>query len=126
MAGRYSLTVINDLLALVGVPDILTGQPGAFVAEDSIVRVWATRESVDVLMGITIGRDVVLPVRSPANIVAAVGSLPSRQDDLIAESGAFAGQQIIINGANANVAAQELRVIVEVTPVGDVGLFSDR
>ncbi len=124
MAGRYSIVRIEDIPATSTVANLLEGLPGAFPKEPSGVKVYATRESVDVSMGVTIERDVALPTGSPANIVAAVGTLPSRQDDLIVEAGAGAGEQIIIQGVNTNVAAQELRILVEITPVDDLGIFS--
>ncbi len=124
MAGRYTITVIRVLAINEEVADILSGQPGVFMEEDSIVRFYASRETAAVTLGITVAREVGLPVGSPANIDAVAGSLPSRQDDLILKTGAFLGNQLIVSARSTDGAAtREIRVLVDVNPVSDEALL---
>lgn len=124
MAGRYTITVIRVLAINEEVADILTGQPGVFLEEESIVRFYATRETAAVTIGITIAREVGLPVGSPVNISAVAGSLPSRQDDLILKTGGFIGNQLIVSARSTDGAAtREVRVLVDVNPVEDEALL---
>jgi len=82
--------------------------------------VYATRESVDVSFGVTLGQQVLIPEGSPANINTVVGSLPSIQDDLVATGAAEAGMDIIVSAANVNAAAQEMRVFIKVVAFDDL------
>jgi len=75
---------------------------------------------VDVTAGFTLGQQVVMPNGSPANIDTVIGSLPSIQDDLWAEGFGNAGDDIIVQGVNANAAAQQLSLLVKVVAVSDL------
>lgn len=120
MARPYSLTVITDIAISTTVESLLSGRPGRFLDEPSIVSIWATRETVDVLLGITIGRDVGLPNGSVCNLNATNGTLPSRQDDLIWTGFGNTGEEIIVQGVNEDAAAaNELRLLVDVLALSD-------
>jgi len=122
MARRYTLTEIRDIPLSEQINSLIADQPGQKVDEPSFVRVYATRETVDVQIGITIGRDVALPNGSVCNLNATVGTLPSRQDDLLWEGEADTGEEIIIQGINNDgAAARELRVLVDVVALEDIG-----
>jgi len=126
MARPYSLTNITDIPLSTTVTSLIANEPGQKVDEDSQVRVYATRETVDISIGITIGRDVGLPNGSPCNLNAVVGTLPSRQDDLLWSGFAAANEEIIIQGINGDgAAARELRVLVDVRAIDD-GPFESR
>jgi len=120
MAAPYSIPQVTDIPPTTIDQNIILGRPGQTVDEDSQVIIYATRESVDVTMGVTLGQQVLVPVGSPTNINTVAGSLPSVQDDELARGLAAAGNDIIIQGENVNAAAQELRVLVKVTALDDL------
>jgi hypothetical protein len=74
-------------------------------------------------MGFILGREEVLPAGSVTNISTVIGSLPSRQDDLITETLGDTGNEIIIQGVNVNAAAQELRILVDVISIEDLAVL---
>ncbi len=120
MAPPYTITSITDIPATTTNRSVLLGEVGEQLDEPSRVKVYATRESVDVTMGISLGRQIALPVGSATNINAAVGTLPSRQDDLIFEGFGDTGDNITIQGQNVNAAAQELRLLIDVVAIDDL------
>lgn len=120
MSAPYQIAVINDLAIGETVESLLLGRPGFTLNEPSRVRVYATRETALVLMGLIIGQAIVMPNGSPANISAVVGSLPSIQDDLWAEGLGVAGDDIIIQAVNNDPAAAEARVLVKVVALDDL------
>jgi len=121
MARPYTLTVINDIPLSSTVQNLLEGRSGRILDEPSRVRIYATRETVDVTMGETLGREEILPAGSVTNISTVIGSLPSRQDDLITETFGNGGEEIIVQGVNADAAAaRELRLLVDVKAVTDI------
>lgn len=121
MSAPYQIAVINDVPLNSTVESLLLGRPGFTLNEPSRVRVYATRETVDVLLGLIVGQAIVMPNGSPANISTVIGSLPSIQDDLWAEGFGIAGDDIIIQAVNNDgVAAREARVLVKVVAVDDL------
>lgn len=120
MSNPYQIAVVNDVPLTSTVESLLLGRPGFTLNEPSRVMVYATRESVDVTMGLIVGQAIIMPNGSPANINTVAGSLPSIQDDLWAEGFGLAGDDIIIQAVNVNAAAQEARVLVKVVSVDDL------
>lgn len=121
MARPYTITVINDIGIGSTVQNLVEGRSGRVLDEPSRVRVFATRETVDVTMGMILGREEVLPAGSVTALNATVGTLPSRQDDLITETFGDTGMEIIIQGVNADgAAARELRLLIDVISVDDL------
>lgn len=120
MARPYTITIVNDIPLASTVQNLVEGRSGRVLDEPSRVRVYATRESVDVTMGFILGREEVLPAGSVTNISTVAGSLPSRQDDLITETLGDVGNEIIIQGVNVNAAAQELRLLIDVISIDDL------
>jgi len=120
MSAPYQIAVTPDLPLTSTTNNVLLGEPGATLNEPSRVRIYATRESVDVTAGFTLGQQVVMPNGSPTNIDTTIGSLPSIQDDLWAEGFGNAGDDIIVQGVNANAAAQQLSLLVKVVAVSDL------
>jgi len=124
MARPYTITVINDIPLGSTIQNLIEGRSGRVLDEASRVRVYATRETVDVTMGFTLGREQVLPAGSVTAINTVAGSLPSRQDDLITETLGAELDEIIIQGVNADgAAARELRLIVDVISVADLAVL---
>ncbi len=121
MAGPYTMTQVDDVAAGSS-ESLLRIKQGRTLPEDSRVRIFANRESVDVTYNVTVGATEVLASLSGAAVNAAAGDVPSTRDDLLVDTFGFAGDEILILAANANVAAQEARVIVWVDPVDDNAL----
>ena len=121
MARPYTITIVEDIPQASTVQNLVEGRSGRVMDEPSRVRVYATRETVDVTLGFVFGREEILPAGSVTNISTVIGSLPSRQDDLITETFGDTGNEIIIQGVNADAAAaRELRLLIDVTAVDDI------
>lgn len=120
MSAPYQLALNPDLPLASVTQNVVLGQPGQTLNEPSRVKVYATRESVDVTMGFTLGQQVIMPVDSPTNINTVIGSLPSIQDDLLAEGWGVAGDDIIIQARNVNAAAQQLSLLIKVVAADDI------
>jgi len=121
MARPYTITVVNDIPLASTVQNLVEGRSGRVLDEPSLVLVYATRETVDVTMGWILGREEVLPAGSVVNISTVIGSLPSRQDDLVAKTLGDTGNEIIIQGVNADgAAARELRLLIDVVAIDDI------
>lgn len=121
MARPYTIPVIEDIPLASTVQNLLEGRSGRVLDEPSRVRLYATRETVDVTVGMTLGREEVVPAGSVAALNATAGTLPSRQDDLLAETLGNGGDEIIVQGVNADgAAARELRLIVDVISIEDL------
>jgi hypothetical protein len=118
MAGPYTLIQVTDV-TIGGTDSLLANKQGRVLPEDSRVRIFANRESVDVSFGVTLGATEVLATGGAAAINATIGDVPSTRDDLLVDSFGFAGDEILILAANANAALQEARVIVWVDPIDD-------
>ena len=119
-AQGYSIAT-NAKIPLTGdTPNIVEGLQGITLRQPSRVRVYLSRESVDVTCGVNIGGTQVLQTGAPAPLNATVGSMPKIQDDLVCEVFARPNDLIIISGANKNAAEQELRVLLQVMPIDDV------
>jgi len=123
-ASGYSIAAISDVPATDSVVNVIANQTGVKLAEMSVVKIFLTRESVDVTFNVTIGGTNVLPQPAPANINTIVGSLPSTQDDEIITAIGQAGDEIIIAANNVNAAAQEARALVKVMPLSDAMLVT--
>ena len=118
MPGPYTLTNITDV-ALSSTVSLLVSEQGRTLPEPSRVKIYANRETVDMLFNITIGSRQVLS-DAPARVNATVGDMPILPDDLVVDSFGDAGDEIVIRARNADaVAAREARVLVMVTPVDD-------
>lgn len=121
MADPYTITVVEDIPLSDTVQNLIEGRSGRVFDEPSRARVYATRETVDVTMGIILGRTEGLPSGSVVNISTVIGSLPSRQDDLIVELLGMGGAELIITGVNADAAAaRELRLLIDVVSIEDI------
>jgi len=121
MARPYTITIVEDIPQASTVQNLVEGRSGRVMDEPSRVRVYATRETVDVTLGFVFGREEILPAGSVTNISTVIGSLPSRQDDLITETFGDTGNEIIIQGVNADAAAaRELHLLIDVTAVDDI------
>ncbi len=121
-ASGYSITGITDIDPAGSVTNVIAEKPGIKLRQASVVNIFLTRESVDVEAVVTVGGTNVFP-SGPVNVVAAVGTLPSTQDDDVITVMGMAGDDIIIGGTNANAAAQELRALVKVMPIDDAILL---
>jgi len=119
MARPYSISVIEDV-PLSSVRSILRDSRGRSVTEPSRVQVYANRETVDVTYNVLIGADSAYE-DGVAAIQATVGQGPVIPDDLIIDSFADTGDEIIVRARNADAAAaREARVLIRVTPIGDI------
>lgn len=121
MAGPYTITNITDV-PLSSTSSLLTAERGRTLAEASRVKIYANRETSNIVFNITVGADQVNS-DAPAKINATVGDSPLIPDDLIADTFGDAGAEIVILARNADAAAaREARVIVFVIPVDDDAL----
>lgn len=121
MARPYTLTVIGVIPISGSIQNLVEGRSGRVLDEPSRVRVYATRESVAVTTGFTLGREEALPAGSVTNLNATNGTLPSRQDDLLVETFGDTGNEILIQGVNTDGAAtRELRLLIDVIAVDDI------
>jgi len=118
MADPYSLPQITDLAIGAAAVDILREQATALMDEDSIVLLFANRESVDVTIQIKSGGFEVYPV-GPASINAVLGDMPIIPDDLLYRGVVKKGERIQALGTNVNAAAQELRVLAMIVALSD-------
>jgi len=114
----YSIASIFDVPAGATEPNIIKNKPGVTLNEPSLVRVFMTREDVDQEITITIGGTQIYPA-GPVDIEAASGTLPSTQDNLVAEVFAGKGDDIIITAFNSNASPRQVRALVMVMPVDD-------
>jgi len=123
-ASGYSIAQVFDVPIGGAENNIIANKPGVKLAQTSVVDIYLTRESVDVVFNVTIGGTNVYPQPGPANISTVDGSLPSTQDDKVISVVAAAGDEIIISASNSNAALQEARALVKVMPVDDAMLVS--
>ena len=121
-ASGYSIAAVIDVPAGGSINNLIENLPGVKLAQASLVIIYLTRQSVDVLISATVGGTVVYP-SGPTNISTVLGSLPSTQDDKIIICMADAGSDIILASTNANAAAQEARALVQVLPIDDAILL---
>lgn len=123
-AVGYSISV-NEAVPLEGkVDNLVEGLQGITLRFPARVRVYLSRQSVDVLAGVNIGGVQVLQAGAPVPLNATAGVMPSIQDDLVLEVFAQVNDLIIVSGTNNNAAAQELRALIQVMPIDDVLLLS--
>ncbi len=116
MAVPLTLSIIQDLAIGASNIDLLQNEANALLDEDSVVSVYASRESVDVTMQIKTGDVEVMPL-GPTAVNAVVGNSPSTRDDLIWRGSARAGQRVQLRATNVNAAAQELKTITQIVPM---------
>jgi len=119
MARPYTLSTIEDIPATNSVNNILNGLQGEILPENSQVDIALNGESVDVTAQVTIGADNVFPT-GRVSLETTVGILPTLPDDRIIRTFGNGGERIILRGNNSNAAAQELRAVVQVTPIDDM------
>jgi len=119
-ASGYSISKLEAIPLTGKVDNIVEGLQGITLRERSRVRVYLSREDVDVLAGVNIGGNQVLQSGSPVPLNTTPGEMPKIQDDLVVEVFAMANDLIIISGTNENAADKELRVLIQVLPIGDV------
>jgi len=124
MARPYTITRVVDIAANDVENNLLAGIEGEFVPEASKVAIAANMEAAGVEMQVTIGPAQVFPL-GPVNVSAALGGLPSTRDDTIIKTGGMNGERITVKGVNSTAGALELRVVVVVTPIGDLALQTD-
>jgi len=119
-----SIAAIEDIPLAGSVDNVLADKPGITLNEPSRVRLFVSRETVDVEVAITVGGSNVYP-RGPAALNAVVGTLPSTQDDLLIDIMAQRNDTIIVEATNKDAAAaREVRVLAFITPVTDAVLSS--
>jgi len=123
-ASGYSIAQVFDVPIGGATNNIIADKPGVKLVETSVVDIYLTRESVDVLFNVTIGGTNVFAQPGPANISTIGGSLPSTDNDKIITVIAQAGDEIIISASNQNVALQEARALVKVMPIDDAMLIT--
>lgn len=118
-ASGYSIAQVFAVPIGGSENNIIANKPGVKLPATSLVDIYLTRESVDVVFNVTIGGTNVYPQPGPANISTVAGSLPSTQDDKIISVVAAKGDEIIISASNQNAALQEARALVKVMPIDD-------
>lgn len=123
-ASGYSIAQVFKVPIGGSENNIIANKPGVKLPSTSVVDIYLTRESVDVVFNVTVGGTNVYPQPGPANINTVNGSLPSTQDDMIISIVAARGDEIIISASNSNAAEQEARALVKVMPVDDAMLVS--
>jgi len=123
-ASGYTISAIADVPATGKVDNVVEALQGITLRQASRIRVYLSREGVDVLAGVNIGGNQVLQTGAPVPLNAIVGVMPSTQDDMVLEVFAQANDLIIVSATNDNAAAQELRVLLQVMPLDDVLLSS--
>lgn len=119
MARPKTLSIIEDLAIGAAGVDILREQADAQVKEPTVVVVYGNREGVDVTAQIKAGSDEVMPL-GPTPINATVGDGPILPDDRLVLTLLMPGERIQVLGTNANAAAQELRVVVQLFALSDI------
>jgi len=121
MAVPYTITNVTDVPA-GDESSLIQGDSGRTLARPSNVKIFANRESGDITYTVTIGGNRIL-LSGGAAINATSEDLPSTRDDLLIDTFGAGGQEIVILANNANVAAQEARVILWITEVDDQALL---
>ena len=123
MGAPYTLTAISDVPLSDSDNDLLDGLRGRTLTEPSLVEIALNAEDVDVSFGVTVGPTEVLPSGSRATLQPTVGVLPIFPDDVLIQTFAGRGDEIIISARNADAAAAaEARAVVKVTAITDVDL----
>lgn len=115
-ATGQSITAIEDIEANGSVANVVKDKPGITLKRRSIVQIFLTREAVGVEATVTIGGSNVFP-QGPVNVVAAVGTIPSTEDDEIIEVIAQASDTIIIAAVNTTAGDLEIRALIKIMPV---------
>lgn len=125
MADRpVSIAAIEDVPISGRIANVFANLAGRVLTEPSIVLIALNRETVDVLVGVSIGGTEVLPANSAVTVQATVGVMPVLPDDIIVTSGGQAADEIIISATNADgVAPREVRAIAKIIPIEDQALL---
>jgi hypothetical protein len=119
-----SISAIEDVPLSGRIANVFANLAGRVLTEPSIVLIALNRESVDVLVGVSIGGTEVLPANSAVTVQATVGVMPVLPDDIIVTSAGQAADEIIISATNADAGApREVRAIAKIIPVEDQALF---
>ncbi len=120
MGSPYTITRVEDVAAGT-TSNIIAGQTGRTLVAPSRVRIAMNREGVDVSYDVFVGGERAM-VNGASAVDTVLGNIPILPDDRIIDTFGQAGDEIVINATNVNVAAQEARVIVEVAEVDDASL----
>lgn len=119
-----SLTGISDIPLSGSVDNVVANLQGRVLTEPSVVLIALNRESVDVLVGVSVGATQVLPAGSAVTVQATIGVMPVLPDDMIITTAGLKGDEIIVAGTNADAAApRELRTVIKIIPVEDMALL---
>lgn len=119
MARPYTISVIEDVAA-ASTSSILRNSRGITLVEPSRIQLYANRESTEITMNITVGADIVLEDGFPT-VLATAGIGPIVPDDIMVDSFGDTGDEIIVRARNTAAAdAREARVLIRVTPIGDI------
>jgi len=122
-AFGYSLIAINDIAIDAQITNLFADQGGRILTEPSLVTIAVNGEDVDISIGIRIGTTEVLRAGSRVTLQATVGVLPIMPDDVIAQVIGVKDDEIIVSARNADAAAaREVRGVILVTPLSDVGV----
>ena len=123
-AVGYSISGVSVISPSGNVDNVIANKRGRTLNKLSVVNIFLTRSTVDILATVTVGGTDVFPA-GPVNINTVDGSLPSTEDDDVITCLAFPNDEIIIQGTNADGAAsQELRALVKVMPVDDMAIVA--
>jgi len=116
MGVPITLSIILDVPIGGSNIDLLADESTALVDEDSVVSVYASRESVDVTFQLKTADVEVMPLGS-CGINTVVGNSPSTRDNLVWRGVARKGQRVQIRATNVNAAPQELKTITQIVPM---------
>lgn len=105
-----TMTDRRSVAANTRTTNILAGLPFEFVADDSIVRVFAAASAVGLNIDILVGGESVVSDSE----MSAANRFPLRPDDMIAEIGGNAGDRIFVALRNTTGAAITGQVLVDV------------
>ena len=104
--------------------NVLAGIPQRMVDEPSVVDLAASREVVDITIGLEISDQVSIPRGSACNINATNGTLPRFDTDNVGRFGApQPGNEISLFVSNTNAAAKEFRAQLRITAIEDLGFL---
>ena len=120
MARPYTISAIEDVAAN-STDSLIEGLRGRTLSDNSRVRIFASREAINVTLDITVG-DESVGQGLLAQVLATLGTKPIVPDDLIIDTFGFRGDEIVIRANNLTAGALEARVLIFVTAMGDLAL----
>ncbi len=107
------MTDVRSVAADTRTTNILAGLPFEFVAQPSIVRIYAIAAAVGMFADVLVGGESLV---SDSEVAAKAG-FPTRDQDLLAEIGALPGERIFMAWRNSTAGAIIGQVLVDVLPV---------